>query len=110
MKMNSKKKNVKSKDVTFKVYENKSKCFKVKKQIDFGVKDYCKACQNIRNGNCNSSGSLKGIFFPHTCEKTGKELSEFIYHMNILNGMRNRGFSKSKFYAGFEDYYGIELL
>lgn len=63
----------------------KKKKRKIKK---IGVKNYCKACLSIRNGRFDYSAPSKEDFFLHTCRKTGKELDEFIFHMNFINGMR----------------------
>ena len=50
----------------------------------------CEACMNIRNGITNSPATSQGNFVPHTCGKTDQQLREFIFNMNLLNGMRRR--------------------
>ena len=75
-----------------------------KKQKDIGVKDYCEACLEIRNGSCNSNASSRRKLLYHTCGKTGQELKEFIYHMNILYVMRANGFSEGKYNGMCGDY------
>lgn len=115
--MNSKKKKFKSGKVTLKTddkitgsenekkYTGKkplpSKTFPLKKcgkrQKDLGAKDYCEACLRIRTGSCNSSAASRQKFIPHTCGKTGQELKEFIFNMNILFVMRGRGISEGEY-------------
>ena len=50
----------------------------------------CEACMNIRNGITNSPAKSQGNFVPHTCGKTDQQLREFIFNMNLINGMRRR--------------------
>ena len=71
----------------------------VKKQKS-GVKKYCEACMNIRNGITNSPATSQGNFVPHTCGKTEQQLREFTYNMRILNSIRKR----LKSGGGYDDY------
>lgn len=84
--MKAKKPTGKSAKKSVKKSVNKSE----KKQKSSGVKEYCEACQIIRNGPYNSPAKSQGNFVPHTCGKTPQQLREFTFNMNILNGIRRR--------------------
>ncbi|MFZ1321546.1 MAG: hypothetical protein WAT71_08330 [Ignavibacteria bacterium] len=71
-----------------------------KKQKGFGVKNYCEACLRIRKGNVDSRGMSENNSIPHTCRKSLLELNEFIFHMNIINGLR-RDNMENEFLIGF---------
>lgn len=75
-----------------------------KKQKNIGVKDYCEACLAIRKGAYYSSDTSQNKFIPHTCRKTGQELKEFIYHMNILFVINRRGISIGRYNSFCGDY------
>ena len=71
----------------------KTKKRKKKSVKDPEVLDYCRACLCIRNGKYLSEENC----FPHTCKKTGNEIDELIFHMNIINGMRGNGNFENEF-------------
>jgi len=50
----------------------------------------CEACMNIRNGLSNSPATTQGNFVPHTCGKNDQQLREFIFNMNLINGIRRK--------------------
>ncbi len=78
----------KSEKVSAKKSAKKSESESVKKQSS-RVK-ICEACMNIRNGLSNSPATTQGNFVPHTCGKTDQQLREFIFNMNLINGIRRR--------------------
>ena len=86
--MKAKKPAVKTAKVSAKKSAKKSESESVKKQSS-RVK-ICEACMNIRNGLSNSPATSQGNFVPHTCGKSDQQLREFIFNMNLLNGMRRR--------------------
>ena len=94
--MKAKKPAVKSAKVSVKKLAKKSAKKPAKKSVSESVKKQssrvkiCEACMNIRNGLSNSPATTQGKFVPHTCGKTDQQLREFIFNMNLLNGMRRR--------------------
>ena len=94
--MKAKKPAVKTAPKSEKVSEKKSAKKPAKKSVSESVKKQssrvkiCEACMNIRNGLSNSPATTQGKFVPHTCGKTDQQLREFIFNMNLLNGMRRR--------------------
>ncbi len=81
---------------------------KIKKK-NTGVKDYCRACLEIRKGTFNFTTNSKKKFIPHTCGKSGRELMEFMVQMRIIYGImggRNYG-DRCNFDC--EEYYGFDL-
>ncbi len=78
-----------------------------KKNVD--LKNYCKACLEIRKGTYNYHTNAKRKFIPHTCGKSGRELMEFMVQMRIIYGImggRNYG-DRCNFEC--EEYYGFDL-
>ena len=92
MKMN--KGSTKSKKVTTK---------KRKKKID--LKNFCKACLEIRKGTYNYHTNTKRKFIPHTCGKSVRELMEFMVQMNIIYGFMRRGSYGDRCGFEYEEYY-----
>ena len=94
--MKAKKPVVRSAKKSAKKSVKKSAIESAKKQKSSGVKN-CEACMNIRNGITNSPATSQGNFVPHTCGKTEQQLREFIFNMNLINGMRRRSPYGSEF-------------
>ena len=87
--MKAKKPAVKSAKKSAKKSVKKSAIESAIKQKSSGVKN-CEACMNIRKGLTNSPATSQGNFVPHTCGKTDQQLREFIFNMNLLNGIRRK--------------------